>query len=69
MIMYVCMPGAPDGDNDSFHESMWEEERRQRQMIHFEFGDDSDVDVRQLWNYFSSKSSKMTLIYVPCNDL
>ena len=63
------MTGAPDGDNDSFHESMWEEERQQRQMIHFEFGDDSDVDVRQLWYYCSSKPSKVALTYVPCSDL
>ena len=40
--------GGPDGDNDSFHASMWEEERHQRQMIHFEFGDDSDVDVSSI---------------------
>ncbi|XP_052775673.1 leucine-rich repeat-containing protein 7-like isoform X2 [Mya arenaria] len=32
------------GDTDSFHASMWDEERRDRQQIHFEFGDESDVD-------------------------
>ncbi|XP_053395537.1 leucine-rich repeat-containing protein 7-like isoform X4 [Mercenaria mercenaria] len=36
--------GDHGGDTDSFHASMWEEERRNRQQIHFEFGDDSDVD-------------------------
>ncbi|XP_052255764.1 leucine-rich repeat-containing protein 7-like isoform X2 [Dreissena polymorpha] len=32
------------GDTDSFHASMWDEERRNRQQIHFEFADESDVD-------------------------
>ncbi|KAL3868446.1 hypothetical protein ACJMK2_041253 [Sinanodonta woodiana] len=36
--------GEVGGDTDSFHASMWEEERRHRQMIHFEFGDESDSD-------------------------
>ncbi|KAL4237050.1 Leucine-rich repeat-containing protein [Mactra antiquata] len=36
--------GDHGGDTDSFHASMWEEERRNRQQIHFEFGDESDVD-------------------------
>ena len=50
MVNYY-LTGAPDGDNDSFHASMWEEERRGRQMIHFEFGDDSDVDVSQFHSF------------------
>ncbi|KAK3596963.1 hypothetical protein CHS0354_033621 [Potamilus streckersoni] len=36
--------GEVNGDTDSFHASMWEEERRHRQTIHFEFGDESDAD-------------------------
>lgn len=37
--------GDHGGDTDSFHASMWDEERRNRQLIHFEFADESDVDV------------------------
>ncbi|CAH1775376.1 unnamed protein product, partial [Owenia fusiformis] len=33
-----------DGDADSFHPSMWEEERAAKQQIHFDFGDMSDVE-------------------------
>ncbi|XP_050403943.2 erbin isoform X1 [Patella vulgata] len=35
-----------DGDTDSFHPSIWEEERRRRQKIHFEFGDDVPENER-----------------------
>ncbi|XP_076440955.1 uncharacterized protein LOC143280209 isoform X2 [Babylonia areolata] len=31
-----------DGDNDSFHASIWDEERLRRQQIHFNFADDND---------------------------
>ncbi|KAK3089436.1 hypothetical protein FSP39_003580 [Pinctada imbricata] len=32
------------GDTDSFHASIWDEERSRRQQIHFEFADDEDVE-------------------------
>ncbi|CAG2208859.1 Erbin,Leucine-rich repeat-containing protein 7,Protein lap4,Protein scribble homolog,Protein lap1 [Mytilus edulis] len=32
--------GDHGGDTDSFHPSMWDEERERRQQIHFEFNDD-----------------------------
>ncbi|CAL1540851.1 unnamed protein product [Lymnaea stagnalis] len=32
----------PTGDNESFHASMWDDERQRRQLIHFDFADDSD---------------------------
>ncbi|KAH9523504.1 hypothetical protein Btru_040175 [Bulinus truncatus] len=34
----------PTGDTESFHASMWDEERLLRQQIHFDFVDDSDVE-------------------------
>ncbi|XP_005111171.2 uncharacterized protein LOC101857072 [Aplysia californica] len=34
----------PAGDNESFHASMWDEERLRRQQIHFDFADDSDEE-------------------------
>lgn len=34
----------PSGDTSSFHASMWDEERLQRQQIHFDFADDSDEE-------------------------
>jgi hypothetical protein len=34
-----------DGDTDSFHPSIWDEERLQRQQIHFNFIDDDDDEV------------------------
>ncbi|KAL8581407.1 hypothetical protein ACOMHN_004292 [Nucella lapillus] len=33
-----------DGDNDSFHASIWDEERLRRQQIHFNFADDDEDD-------------------------
>ena len=40
-------PGADNmgGDTDSFHASIWDEERSRRQQIHFEFADDKDGEV------------------------
>uniref|UniRef100_A0A2C9JVF7 PDZ domain-containing protein n=1 Tax=Biomphalaria glabrata TaxID=6526 RepID=A0A2C9JVF7_BIOGL len=34
----------PTGDTESFHASMWDEERLLRQQIHFDFVDDSDEE-------------------------
>ncbi|GFR86841.1 leucine-rich repeat-containing protein 7 [Elysia marginata] len=34
----------PSGDTSSFHASMWDEERLQRQQIHFDFADDSEEE-------------------------
>ncbi|RUS74107.1 hypothetical protein EGW08_018138 [Elysia chlorotica] len=34
----------PSGDTSSFHPSMWDEERLQRQQIHFDFADDSEEE-------------------------
>ncbi|XP_071117140.1 leucine-rich repeat-containing protein 7-like isoform X2 [Haliotis cracherodii] len=36
--------GGGGGDTDSFHASMWDEERARRQQIHFEFGDEVDEE-------------------------
>lgn len=38
--MIYLIGGDHGGDTDSFHPSMWDEERERRQQIHFEFNDD-----------------------------
>jgi len=47
------------GDTDSFHASMWDEERRNRQQIHFEFADDSDIDVSCVMFMFNKLQSTL----------
>ena len=47
------LAGDNGGDTDSFHPSIWDEERERRQQIHFEFNDDvNDKVYYQLWQRF-----------------
>jgi hypothetical protein len=36
---------VPGGESDSFHASMWDEERHRKQQIHFDFAYGSDEEV------------------------
>ena len=64
--MLSWVSGDYGGDTDSFHASMWDEERQNRQMIHFEFADESDVDVSiaDLQNYFNVKEINCGMKYL-----
>ena len=45
MINFCLDERDPTGDAESFHASMWDEERLRRQQIHFDFADESDEEV------------------------
>lgn len=43
--MIIADDNEGDGDSDSFHASIWDEERLRRQQIHFNFSDDPEEEV------------------------
>ena len=45
MLAMFTEEAGGDGDNDSFHASIWDEERQRRQQIHFDFADEEDDEV------------------------
>lgn len=40
-----CFSTGQGGDTDSFHASMWDEERSRRQTIHFAFPEEDEESV------------------------
>ena len=46
-------------DTDSFHPSLWEEERQQRQQIHFEFADLPDDEEVILFLHYTCHHASM----------
>ncbi|XP_041357782.1 erbin-like [Gigantopelta aegis] len=73
--------GGEGGDTDSFHASMWDEERARRQQIHFQFGDDVDTDgqlvrcptpypkeMRQKARHVRNLALRQTDEHLPCDQ-
>lgn len=48
------------GDTDSFHPSIWDEERERRQQIHFEFNEDMNDQVK--WRAFHGNLSVIKIV-------
>ena len=50
-------------DAGSFHPSMWEEERRAKQRIHFDFEDEEVDEVKIQWCAVKLYTSHLKMLY------